>query len=163
MFLGLLLFWILLNGKFSWEILAFGAAFSAALYAFACKYLGYSPREDRRTLFFLPYLLPYLGLLLWEMFRSNRRVMAAILRPGYRPDSRFVELSPPLKSRETRYLLATTLSLCPGTVTAVLRDGRFSVHVLDRRFGNNLDNGRFASLLARWEARIEGGKGKEDA
>ena len=85
MFLGLALFWILLNGRFSWEILGFGVAFSAALYAFACKYLGFSPREDRRALFFLPYLLPYFGLLLWELIRANFRVMGAILRPGYRP------------------------------------------------------------------------------
>ena len=163
MFLGLALCWILLNGGFSWEILGFGAAFSAALYAFACKYLGFSPQEDRRALFFLPYMLPYLGLLLWELLRANLRVMGLILRPGSRPCSGFVELSPPLRSRETRYLLATTLSLCPGTVTAVLRDGRFSVHILDERFGEKLDDGRFASLLNRWEVRIEKREGKGDA
>ena len=163
MFLGLALFWILLNGRFSWEILGFGVAFSAALYAFACKYLGFSPREDRRALFFLPYLLPYFGLLLWELIRASFRVMGAILRPGYRPGSRFVELSPPLHSRETRYLLATTLSLCPGTVTAVLRDGRFSVPILDERFGKKLNDGRFASLLRRWEIRIGKREGKGDA
>ena len=42
----LFLFWIILNGKMTLEIIVLGAAVSAALSWFARRVLGISPRED---------------------------------------------------------------------------------------------------------------------
>ena len=42
MFIAYFLLFVLFNGKLTLEIALFGVVFAAALYAFSCKYLGYS-------------------------------------------------------------------------------------------------------------------------
>ena len=46
MFLLFLGFWILLNGRFTWEIFLFGLGVSAAVYWFICRFMDYSLRKD---------------------------------------------------------------------------------------------------------------------
>ena len=46
MFLLFLGFWILLNGRFTWEILLFGLVIAAAVYWFICRFMDYSLKKD---------------------------------------------------------------------------------------------------------------------
>ena len=47
MFIAYFLLFVLFNGKLTLEIALFGVVFAAALYAFSCKYLGYSLNEAK--------------------------------------------------------------------------------------------------------------------
>ena len=46
MFIAYFLLFVLFNGKLTVEIALFGLCFAAVLYAFSCRYLGYSFRKD---------------------------------------------------------------------------------------------------------------------
>ena len=39
-------FWVLLNGKWNAEIAIVGVIVCAALYAFMCAFMGYSPKKE---------------------------------------------------------------------------------------------------------------------
>ena len=41
-------FWVLLNGQWTTEIAIVGAIVCAALYAFMCAFMGYSPKQESR-------------------------------------------------------------------------------------------------------------------
>ena len=43
------LFWILMNGRITWEIVAFGAVITALVTWFAVKVIGYSVKKEWRT------------------------------------------------------------------------------------------------------------------
>ncbi|MBO4899565.1 MAG: Na+/H+ antiporter subunit E, partial [Lachnospiraceae bacterium] len=58
MYIIFVLFWILLNGRFTVEILIFGLVISAVVYGFMCRFMGYSPKKDL-------CLLKSAGLILW--------------------------------------------------------------------------------------------------
>ena len=45
MYLVFLIIWIIFNEKLNLEILLFGLAISAAVFAFACKFMGYSIKK----------------------------------------------------------------------------------------------------------------------
>ena len=47
MFIVFLLLWVIFNGRVTLEILLIGTALSAALFAFCCKFMGYSVERDR--------------------------------------------------------------------------------------------------------------------
>ena len=71
----LILFWIVLNGKFTWEIFTIGALISAALYLFLYRFVGYSPKRElqliKRGLKFALYLL----ILIKEVIVANCKVI----------------------------------------------------------------------------------------
>ena len=47
MYLLLVLFWIILNGRITWEILILGLLFGAAVYAFIWKFMGLNWQREK--------------------------------------------------------------------------------------------------------------------
>lgn len=157
MYLFYFLVWVIFNGQLTAEIAVFGLVIAAVVYAFTCKFMGWSPAKDR---FFVRkgfLLLQYAGLLIWEIVKANMAMIRMTVAPDTEPDPVIVRIRTRLKSRTARVILANSITLTPGTITVSLEKDELLVHCLDRSFSEGLDDSSFEKALLRIE---EGGKSK---
>ena len=151
MYVLFFVFWILLNGRITTEIVLFGLVISAAIYWFICKYMDFSIRKDLLLWKSLGFLLFYLGVLIKEIAVANLNVMKLVYSPKMAPEPGLVYFKADLKSGLARVLLANSITLTPGTVTVSLEGNQYCVHCLDMSFGDGIENCIFVQLLKKWE------------
>lgn len=126
-FAFLLLFWILLNGALSLDVLGVGvivALVIAQLSHRGMTFLSgfrYSPEAVwaavRYFLFFLK-----------ELMKANFRLAKVVLSPSLPINPGFVKVRTTLKSPMGRLLLANSITLTPGTLTVEMEDEWLYVH-----------------------------------
>ena len=143
--------WVILNGRFTLEIGAFGLAFALLLYAFSCAFLGWSVKKDLRLIRGIPAALSYGVLLLTEIVKANFAVMRIILNPRHEVKPRLVRFESGLKMGSHRVALADSITLTPGTITCQLRGDEFVVHCLDESLADGLTDGPMISALLDME------------
>lgn len=136
------LWWVLAEGESrAWGVGAFSvlAAVAASAVLWPSTRLGMSPLG----------LLGFLGFFLWQTLRGGVAVAALAMRPRLRlrPEVRAFALR--LPPGAGRVLLADTLSLLPGTVSAGLSDDVLLLHVLDRDLVNDADMRAAEDRVAR--------------
>ncbi len=151
MFVLLLVLWIVFNGRFTWEIAAFGAALSAAITLFAAKFLGYSTKRALDVLKRLWKARAYPFVLLKEIVKSNIELAKRVWRPHIEVKPKLVRFRTPLKAPVSRELLANSITLTPGTITVALEGDEMAVHCLDDGFSEDIENCVFQKLLAQTE------------
>ena len=151
MFIFFFLFWLVLNGRVTAEIIIFGIVISAGVYAFICKFMDYRPRMDFFILRKLPLIVAFIFLLIGEIVKANIEMAKYIFSPQILPEPALVEFRPELKSRTARTILADAITMTPGTITVSMTDGDFRVHCYDKSMGENLENSAFVQLLRRIE------------
>ena len=154
MFLLLLLFWIVLNGKITLEILLTGVVLSAALCWVSGKLCGWSFRE-LQMLALLPRLVRYFFLLLWNILLSNLLVIREALRPRVHIAPSIVTMRTPLKGGLTRFILANSITLTPGTITVRIDDEHMVVHALNEKASRELSHSPFIRELEKWEGQSD--------
>lgn len=152
MFLLLFAVWLMLNGRVTWELVIIGLMLSGVLYWFSWKLLGLRPSREwalvRRTGKALAYLL----LLVWNVLMSNAQVIALILSPrGSRVEPRLVWFDTPVKSFLGQIILANSITLTPGTITAGLSEGQYCIHALDESFAGGMEDSDFVKAIRRME------------
>lgn len=156
--LGILLFllWLLLNGRITVEILLVGAAVSAALSWFTHKiFPGYYWLKNTGGWRVLPRAAGYLVYLVGQVAVSNIQVIRLILHPGDgRP--KLVWFSPALKGERERLILANSITLTPGTVTAGLGEDMICVYALRPELARDLKKSGFLKRLQEWEEEDRG-------
>ncbi len=152
MYLGLLLLWIVLNGRFTLEILLFGIVICSAVYAFCCKILGFSFRQDLRLMKRLPLAIQYGIILIIEILKANRQVLHFIMTPQLQVEPVIVHFHSNLKSELAKVILANSITLTPGTITVRLEGSEYYVHCLDKDFAEGMDASIFVELLEKMEA-----------
>ena len=147
--------WVVLNGRWTLEIGAFGLVFAALLYAFSCKFLGYSIKKDIRLMRGAQAGVRYVMLLLGEIVKANVAVMHIVLNPDIEPKPRLVRFKSGLKSEAHRVALADSITLTPGTITCQLRGDEYVVHCLDEGMAQGLTQGALIDALREMEAEHE--------
>lgn len=152
MYLGLLLLWIVLNGKFTLEILLFGIVICGAIYAFCCKILGFSIQQDLRFMKRIPLALQYAIILIIEILKANKQVLHFIMTPQLQVEPVIVHFHSNLKSEVAKVILANSITLTPGTITVRLEGSEYYVHCLDKDFADGMDASIFVKLLEKMEA-----------
>lgn len=145
--------WLIFNGQVTLEIVLFGLAVAAAVYAFVCRFMDWSPQKDRTVLRCLPLMVLYLGVLLREIFKANAATIRLILAPDLEPEPILVRFRVNLRSQTARVVLANSITLTPGTITAGLRGDELLVHCLDRSFSEGMEDSDFVKLLYRMEEK----------
>ncbi len=154
MYIILFLIWIIFNGNLTLEIALFGLVIAAVMYAFICRFMGYSIKKDlwfcRKSLRFLQYAV----VLVWEIVKANASVMRMILSPRFHNEPVLVRFQTDLKTRMARTLLANSITLTPGTITVSLEGNEYTVHCLDKSLAEGIDSSVFVRLLRGLE---EGG------
>jgi len=151
MYLLFFVVWIIFNGQVTLEIVLFGLAIAAAVYAFVCRFMNWSPRKDRILLRCAPLLVRYFGVLVREIVKANAATIHLILAPDQEPDPVLVRIRADLRSRTALVMLANSITLTPGTITANLKGSELLVHCLDRSFSEGMEDSDFVKLLQRME------------
>lgn len=154
MYILFLLLWIIFNGKVTTEIILFGLVIAGVVYAFCCKFMGYSPKRDWLILKKSGYILIYLGVLFREVVKANAATLKLILSPHVKVEPVIVRFRTDLRSRGARVLLANSITLTPGTITVSLKEDEYTVHCLDRRFSEGLSDGVFVKYLKKIEGQV---------
>jgi len=143
------LFWLILNGRITSEILIFGIPVSAAAYFFLCRVLGYSPRTDLKILRNFPILILYVLTLISEIIKAALTVISVAWSRSEKPDPVIVEFHSGLSGEFENVLLANSITLTPGTYTVFQEKDHFAIHCLKREYGEGLSDSSFVRLLRR--------------
>ena len=151
MFLVFFLIWVIFNGQLTFEIATFGAAVSAVMYLFICKFMGYKPKMDLLLCRKLLLILQYVFVLLKEIVKANYAVIKMILSSRYEIEPVIVRFHTDLKTAPARILLANSITLTPGTITVSLEGDEYVVHCLDKELAKGINSSVFVTLLRRLE------------
>lgn len=153
MFILYFAFWVLLNGRWTTEIGAFGVVFAAVMYVFSCKFIGFSLGSDLALLRRVPSAIRYGWVLLCEIVKANVAVLRMILNPEFEPKPQLVHFDTVLMRERHQVVLANSITLTPGTITVDLQDNHYLVHCLDESFVEGLDSSIMVRRLEKMELR----------
>ena len=144
--------WVILNGKWTTEIAAFGVAFAALAYFFSCRFMGFSLKTDLRLFVRVLKAVRYGFTLLGEIVKANLTVIRMVLDLEFEPKPQLVKFNSGLEKERHRVVLANSITLTPGTITCLLEDDEFLVHALDESLVEGLDDGVMITRLKEMEA-----------
>ena len=155
MLLVLLALWILFNGRLTLEIFLIGLMLSSALTWFCWKFLDYSPRMEKGAYKLFAGVLGYLWLLLCEIVKSNLAMMKYIYGGKRELKPKLVTFHTPLKSQLARNVLSNSITLTPGTITAMQEGQKLTVHCLDEAMAEGVEDQAFQQKLMKLEEKAE--------
>lgn len=152
MLLLFFLVWIIFNGNITLEIILFGIAIAAVIFAFMCKFMNYSIKKER--LFYKKFgsLCRYIILLIKEIIKANVSVCRLILTRKATPEPVIVRVHTNLKTETAKVLLANSITLTPGTITVSLVGQELIVHCLDKSMAEGMEDSDFVKLLEKMES-----------
>ena len=151
MYLLLVLFWIVLNGKITVEIVCLGLLFAMAVYFFAHKFLGLTWKKEKKFWRYFFWGIHYLAVLMKEIILANIAVLKITLSPKKKVHPVLVKFPAPLKNHLLQVILADSITLTPETITVRLQEEKFEVHCLDESMAHGLDDSVFVKMLKKWE------------
>lgn len=151
MYLMLVLFWIILNGRITLEIVILGMVFALAIYGFAYKFMGLTLQKEKNFCKHFWWMLVYICLLVKEIAAANLQVLKIIFTPGRKTRPVLVSFPSPLKNKFLQVVLADSITLTPGTITVKLNEEGYVVHCLDESMAHGLDQSVFVQQLRKWE------------
>ncbi len=149
------IFWIILNGNITLEIVLFGIVISCAVYCFCQKFLRYNIKKEIKLYRRVFRYISYVGLVVWEIAKANMDVLKVIYDFKHRPDSILINFETDLKTEAARTALANSITLTPGTITVFQEDEKYTVHCLDKSFANGMEESSFVHHLRKTEQMIE--------
>lgn len=125
---ALTLLWLLLQGSFAAGHILLGAVLGSAITAASSGFWSGRRRLRRPQLLAL-----YLWRVVVDVLVANLRMAALVLTPSRQPRPAFIELPLALQEPFALYLLAITISLSPGSLSAGLSQDRrvLLLHLLD--------------------------------
>ena len=142
MYLLLYFFWLILNGRLTWEVALLGLAVVAAVGALAYVLFGYTPRREWRIVKKIPLFMLYVFVLLWEILKANWAVLGFIVNEHRAIEPTLVRFTTSLKTRFGRFMLANSITL---------NGDRLTVHCLKRSMLDTSPD----SVFERWISRLE--------
>ncbi len=156
MILLLFVLWLVLNGRFTadagmLQIVIVGIIVSGLAYWFAHKALGYTLKAELRMLKKAPILIAYFFLLIKEIIVANFQMIKIVTSKKAEIHPVMVKIKIPLKTNFARVLLANSITLTPGTITAELEGDEFTIHCVDTAFSVGLESSSFVKMLERLE------------
>ncbi|MBO5033590.1 MAG: Na+/H+ antiporter subunit E [Lachnospiraceae bacterium] len=151
MYLLFFLLWIIFNGRITTEIVLFGIVIAAALYWFICKFMDFSPKRELMYLKKGGYLIQYLYYLIKEIVAANFATMKLVCSSSKVVEPVLVEFDTHFKNDTSKFLLANSITLTPGTITVSIQGDRFTVHCLDKTLAEGLESSVFVKLLEKME------------
>ncbi len=159
MILAVYVFWLILSGKITSEIIITGVFLAAAVYVFACFFVSWTWKKECAVYKMIPLAIFYFGVLAIEIFKANIAVIPYIFGKK-KPAGVVVHFESPLKSDMANVILANSITLTPGTITLDQHGRTFAVHCLNEELSHGMDSSVFVMLLSKMEAVIEKAKNK---
>ena len=151
MFVAFFIIWILLNGNIAIKTVLLGIAFSAILYAFACKFLDFSFKKDVRFIKNSFLFIAYGFVLLYNIFIANFKVMKVIIDPKDKAEPDIVHFKTEIKSSFIKALLANAITITPGTITVSIDADDVTVHCLKKKYMEGFKDALLYKILVRMD------------
>lgn len=151
--IALLLFWIVLNGRITLEVLFIGIFVSAVVSVFAYKTLGIKWANEKKLYSKIGRIIAYLFLLVWEVVKANIHMIGLVLSWNKEIKPQIAYFKSPLNTQAAKVALANSITLTPGTITIKLEGDEFGVHAIDASNNEGIDSSVFVKKLKK----IEGG------
>ena len=154
MYVLFFLAWIIFNGNITLEITIFGVVIAAVMFAFMCKFMGYSLKKEvnvyKKSIWFLAYVV----ILLREIIKANLAIIPKILTVEEEMEPCLVTFKTSLKTDFARMLLANSITLTPGTITVALKGDEYTIHCLDSSLAEGLENSDFEKALKKLDEEV---------
>ena len=143
--------WIIFNEKITLEIALTGLPVCALIYAFTCRFIGLSPRQELRWLRRAGKAFSYLWFLAGEIINASLQVLRLVWSPRFEPEPKLVSIHTRIHSEFGRAILANSITLTPGTVTVHTREDLLMIHCLDRDLAQGLEDSAFERRIRSME------------
>jgi len=153
MFLLLYLAWIIFNGNITLEIAIIGLLVVALVFAFMCKFMGYSIKKELKLYSSSLYLLAYAFVLIKEIIKANLVVIHMITTRREVMEPVIVKFKTNIKSELLKVILANSITLTPGTITVSLEKDEYVVHCLDVSLSEGMEDSIFVKMLEKMDKR----------
>ncbi len=152
MYLLVFVFWLILNGKVTLEIVLTGAVLTAGIAAMLFVLFDHTPGRDLAFLRRFPLFLAYLAVLVKEILKASLVMIRFILSEKNTIEPTLISFDAGLKTQFGRFILANSITLTPGTITVEAQGDRFTVHCLRPDFLDVSENSVFLKWIRRLEA-----------
>ena len=152
MALALFALWMLLEGRWTVEIVLTGIVLRTLVYLFCWKFLDYSPRREWAVIRRIPRAVGYLFWLIGQIFVSGFMTISRIWS-GREVRPHLVSFRSALRTDPGRVLLSQSITLTPGTLTVDQRNGRFLVHALDDAYTEGLQDSEMEKRILELEKK----------
>ena len=113
--------------------------------------MAYKPFPWRKTLRKLLLGFRYAGILIFETAKANAAVLKIVFSKSISIKPRLVYVRIDLKSNAAQVVLANSITLTPGTITAELDEGYYCIHCLDVGMDDGIDDSIFVRELRKFE------------
>ena len=128
-----LLFWVILNGRVTVEVIMIGVFVSILMSLFTYRIIGASPKKELLVWKnYGTYFVPYIVMLVVSVIKANFQMIRLVLSPRAKVSPQIVYFESPVKTDFARMLLTYSIMLTPGTFIFELEDGRFGVHAIEK-------------------------------
>lgn len=152
MFVVFFVLWVVFNSKLNLEIAIFGIVLSALVYAFSCRFLGYSIEKDKALVRLIPAGVRYVWLVVCEIVKSNLALIRVVYSRKIEVKPRLVTFSTPLKGA-FKSVLANCITVTPGTISVHSEGDKLTVHALDQSFADGIEDTEFQKQLLRMQQK----------
>ena len=105
--------WVIFNGRLTGEIVSTGFLVAAAVYAFVCKFMGFTWEREKRLYRSLIFFIGYALFLVKEIIVANMAVVHLITTQREIVDPVIVRFRVNLKTETARVILANSITLTP--------------------------------------------------
>ena len=151
-----LLFWIILNGRVTVEILVIGVFVSFIMSLFTYRMIGASPKKEMQIWKkYGAYLIPYVVTLILSVIKANFQMIRLVLSPSAEVSPQIVYFDSPVKTDFSRVLLTYSIMLTPGTFIFELEQGRFGVHAIKKNMTDGINDTNVVQKLKKIEENYD--------
>jgi len=147
----LFIFWIILNGNISVEIVLFGIGICIAVQRFTYKNTRLTRTLEKRAARKLLLIIEYLFILVIEVLKANIDIIKLVLSPNSEIKPTLKYITTDLKSRAGRVALANSITLTPGTITVTMNDDELLIHAIHESNLDGMEESIFVQKLRRLE------------
>ena len=151
MYLLLFLFWLILMGRVTTEIVIFGIGLTVLTGIIMYVLFGYTPKKEIRYLIRVPLFVVYIFVLIREIIIANINVMQVITNKEIKIEPTLVTFHSGLKTSFGKFMLANSITLTPGTISVNVKGDVFTVHCLSTAFLDVSENSPFITYIKRLE------------
>ena len=148
----LFLLWLILNANITLEIVLLGVVLVALVLLAMTRLTDYSFKRECKLWKKLPVAIAYVFVLLWEILKANRMVARIILNRKIKVEQTVAYVDIDLKTDFCKMIMANSITLTPGTITASVDGNTYTVHCLSREMIDGIESSTFVRLLQKLEA-----------
>ena len=146
------LFWMILNGRWTREVMLIGILVTFAAMLFTWKAREWSFKKEARLYLALPRVIGY--VLIWEIVKASLNMCNIVYFGEAEAVTRIIHTR--LTTRLGKMALANAITLTPGTISVTFQGDELTVHCLRPELAEGLDDLIFERKLLKIEEALHG-------